>query len=91
MSVVTAGAGLAIASEVGERIRKAVCEGQIIRRSTGEKLPGITVSIGVGQFQLGESMEDLIDRCDRALYQAKKRGRNLVVTEHEIEPARAAG
>jgi len=25
----------------------------------------ITVSIGVGEFQMGESMSDLIDRCDR--------------------------
>jgi len=41
----------------------------------GEILPSITVSIGVGQFQLGESMADLIDRCDRALYLAKRTGR----------------
>lgn len=85
------GADLAVCTAVAERLRRAIAEGKIIRRSTGEELPGITVSIGVGQFQLGESMEDLIDRCDRALYQAKKRGRNLVVTEHEIEPALAAG
>ena len=37
-----------------------------------EVLPGITVSIGVAQFQGGETMADLIDRCDRALYLAKK-------------------
>jgi diguanylate cyclase len=85
------GADLAVCTAVAERLRRAIAEGKIIRRSTGEELPGITVSIGVGQFQPGESVEDLIDRCDRALYQAKKRGRNLVVTEHEIEPARAAG
>ena len=53
------------------------------RRSTGEALPGITVSIGVAQFQGGESMADLIDRCDQALYLAKKTGRNRVVTETE--------
>ena len=85
------GGDLAVCTAVAERLRRAIAEGKIIRRSTGEELPGITVSIGVGQFQPGESMEDLVDRCDRALYQAKKRGRNLVVTEHEIEPQRAAG
>jgi len=85
------GADLTVCTAVAERIRREIAAGKITRRSTGEELPGISVSIGVGQFQLGESMEDLIDRCDRALYQAKKRGRNLVVTENEIEPERAAG
>jgi diguanylate cyclase len=85
------GADLAACTAVAERIRHGIAKGKITRRSTGEELPGITVSIGVGQFQFGESLEDMIDRCDRALYQAKKRGRNLVVTENEIEPERAAG
>jgi diguanylate cyclase len=85
------GADLAVCKAAAERIRGALADCKITRRSTGESLPGITVSIGVGQFQGGESMEDLIDRCDRALYQAKKRGRNCVVTEREIEPERAVG
>jgi len=85
------GADLAACTAVAERIRHGIAKGKITRRSTGEELPGITVSIGVGEFQFGESLEDMIDRCDRALYQAKKRGRNLVVTENEIEPERAAG
>ena len=85
------GADLDICTAAAERLRGALAECRITRRSTGEALPGITVSIGVGQFQFGETMEDLIDRCDRALYQAKKRGRNCVVTEREIEPERAVG
>jgi diguanylate cyclase len=85
------GANLAACEAVAERIRRAISEGTITRRSTGEVLPAITVSIGIGQFQLGESMADLIDRCDRALYRAKKTGRNKVVTETELDPERAAG
>lgn len=85
------GADLAACAATADRIRGALADCKITRRSTGEDLPGITVSIGVAQFQFGESMEDLIDRCDRALYQAKKRGRNRVVTERDIEPERAVG
>jgi polar amino acid transport system substrate-binding protein len=38
----------------------------------------ITISIGVSQFQEGDSLEMLIDRADSALYSAKERGRNQV-------------
>jgi diguanylate cyclase len=85
------GAELATCEAVAERIRRAISECRISRRSTGEILPSITVSIGVGQFQLGESMADLIERCDRALYLAKRTGRNRVVTENELDRELAAG
>jgi diguanylate cyclase len=84
------GADLAVCAAVAERIRRLISECRITRRSTGEILPCITVSIGVGQFQLGESMADLIERCDRALYLAKRTGRNRVVTEDELDRERAA-
>jgi diguanylate cyclase len=90
MIVVLPGADLAVSTTVAERIRHAISERQIMRRSTGEVLRGITVSIGVGQFQLGEAPSDLIDRCDRALYLAKKTGRNRVVTENQLDRNLAA-
>jgi diguanylate cyclase len=77
-------ADLATTAAIAERIRRAVAECHMKRRSTGEALPGITVSIGVAQFRGGETMADLIDRCDRALYRAKDLGRNRVVTEAEL-------
>jgi diguanylate cyclase len=81
--VVMPDADLAACTAIAERIRRSISECRMTRRSTGEALPGITVSIGVAQFQGGESMADLIDRCDQALYLAKKMGRNRVVTEAE--------
>lgn len=38
----------------------------------------ITLSIGVAQLQIGESLASLIDRADKALYRAKNTGRNRV-------------
>ncbi len=91
MIAILPGADLVGCAAVAERLRRALADCKITRRSTGETLPGITVSIGVAQFQPGESMEDLVDRCDRALYHAKKCGRNRVVTEADLAPERAAG
>ena len=88
--VILPNAGLATAAAIAERIRRSVAECHISRRSTGEALPGITISLGVAQFQGGELMADLIERCDRALYLAKKTGRNRVVTESELVPEQQA-
>src|ERR1700686_1365214 len=84
------GADLATCAAVAERIRRLISDFRNTRRSTKEPLPNITVSIGVGQFQFGESMADLIQRCDRALYLAKRSGRNRVVTEDELDRELAA-
>lgn len=83
--VVLPAADLAMATVIAERIRRAIAECHISRRSTGENLPTITVSIGAAQFRPGEAMMELIERCDRALYLAKGSGRNRVVTESEID------
>jgi diguanylate cyclase (GGDEF)-like protein len=46
----------------------------------GQALPGISVSIGIAIFpQHGEDPQQLIKVADRAMYQAKRAGRNRVV------------
>lgn len=39
----------------------------------------LSVSVGIAEFRPGESIEDLVQRADRALYRAKSSGRDLVV------------
>jgi diguanylate cyclase len=69
---------LARAKMVAENIRAAIAKKVVRKRSTGESLGQVTVSIGVAEHQRGEDSESLIGRADAALYQAKRAGRNVV-------------
>ena len=52
---------------------------ELIKRSTGENLGRITISVGIAEIQPGESSSHLIERADKALYMAKKSGRNRCI------------
>ena len=84
------GANLVACTEVAERIRRRISEARLTRRATGQEIASVTVSIGVAQFRLAESAEATIERCDRALYQAKRTGRNRTVTESDLDGEVAA-
>ncbi len=66
------------AMEVAEGIRKSIEGIAIEKRMISVK---VTVSIGVSRCKAGEStynIDELLMSADRALYQAKSRGRNRV-------------
>jgi diguanylate cyclase len=87
LMAVLPGAPIDACFEAAERIRRRISEARLTRRTTGEAISSITVSIGVAQFRLGETADAMIERCDRALYQAKRMGRDCTVretTEEEI-------
>jgi diguanylate cyclase len=84
------GSDLGACVAVAERIRRRVSEARLTRRATGQEIASVTVSIGVAQFKLAESAEATIERCDRALYQAKRLGRDRTVTENGIGSTVAA-
>ena len=64
---------------VAENIRSTLQLVRLRRSSSRESLGAVTVSVGVACFRIGETAEDLIGRCDKALYRAKSLGRNRTV------------
>jgi diguanylate cyclase (GGDEF)-like protein len=79
------------ARRVAERVRSAVEEHTfVVDPEDDEPAIGlrITVSIGVsGLPEDAESLEGLVEVADRALYEAKRRGRNRVVLAETIQAA----
>ena len=67
------------ACKLAEIIRKTISNKKVINRTTNEDLGQISVSIGVGEFVIGEAVGQLITRADSALYAAKDSGRNRVM------------
>ncbi len=64
---------------VAENLRKSVERLRLKHVKTGLELDKVTISIGLSCYRSTESMEDFIQRCDKALYRAKSLGRNRTV------------
>ena len=62
---------------VAERIRKTVAEHSYL--FNGKIIP-LTISLGAATFDQKETLENLQSRADKALYQAKNQGRNVVIS-----------
>ncbi len=70
---------------VADHIRRAVMTKELMKRSTGEHLGRVTISIGVATLRKGDSAQALIERTDACLYAAKRHGRNRVMCETDPE------
>lgn len=66
---------LAEALRIAESLRQRI--GDEAFAANGWAIP-VTISIGVAEYQAGESTEQAVSRADAALYQAKNAGRNRV-------------
>lgn len=64
-----------MARMVGERLRSAIVDADI-KYASGEPL---TASIGVAVAAVSDTVDSLLARADRALYEAKRQGRNRVI------------
>lgn len=68
------------AYNVGERIRMAIAEQRVTTDSEPPKVLSVTASFGIASYPETKAAngEDLVRRADRALYRAKKTGKNRV-------------
>ncbi len=84
-AVVLPNTALRQALTVADHIRRAVMSKELKKKSTGEMLGRVTISIGVSILKPGEDTDSLIERADACLYAAKRAGRNRVVCEADPE------
>ncbi len=69
-----------VAVRVAERLREAVGSDPFRVHSDGRRI-AVTASFGISTLiGLGDTTENLVKRADEALYEAKKEGRNRVVS-----------
>jgi diguanylate cyclase len=54
-------------------------------KDKSQSIETIHLSIGVAQYRKGESLESIIQRADKALYNSKQDGRCRVTSETDLE------
>ena len=86
-AVVLPNTALRQALTVADHIRRAVMAKELKKKSTGEILGRVTISVGVSMLKQGDDTDTLIDRADSCLYAAKRNGRNRVICEVDPEYA----
>ncbi len=75
------------ALSVAELLRANVQKQRLRKKDSGETIGNVTLSLGVAQYKLGESLEEFVARADSALYHAKRFGRNRVTLETQVPAA----
>lgn len=84
-AVVLPSTALKQALTVADHIRRAVMAKELKKKSTGEILGRVTISIGVSMLRPSDTPESLMERADACLYAAKRSGRNRAICETDPE------
>ena len=77
------------AVKVADEIRSSLAKKELTDRRSGQSYGSVTISMGVALYRPTEGIIGLIHKADQALYAAKDRGRNCVVTEESLRASAA--
>ncbi|TCS63136.1 GGDEF domain-containing protein [Varunaivibrio sulfuroxidans] len=72
------------AMHVADNVRGGLEQRTIRNKETGEELGKVTLSIGVSSFRAGDNPHKMIFRADQSMYNAKRKGKNRVVSDSDI-------
>ncbi len=72
------------ALHIAEELRKTISASKLKRKSSQQTLDSVTVSIGVAWYRINEPLDEFVHRADKALYHAKRSGRNRVVDGEKL-------
>ncbi|MCF8488338.1 MAG: GGDEF domain-containing protein [Rhodospirillum sp.] len=78
------GVDLTGARVFAERLRRAVAEATV--RLPQDRTLSMTVSLGIAQIDLEDTLERVVSRADAALYTAKRDGRDRVMDQRDARP-----
>lgn len=88
-AIILSGASLGEAGAIAESARSRIENKKLSRKTTGEDLGQVTISLGVSLYRPGESIEALIERCDTNLYKSKGAGRNRLTVDSLLRSSAA--
>ena len=83
--IVLRGASLRNATKKAKQICKEIAATRYaLDGARSGQVLAVTVSIGVSAYRHGDRIDDITERADQSLYQAKRNGKNQAVSEKDI-------
>ena len=70
---------------VSEKIRAILCKKDWTIKDSGKRIGQIKASMGIAQYKLGETQNEVITRADEAMYHAKSTGRDRIVIHSDLK------
>lgn len=78
-AIVVPNRNIRVVRQFADSLRRAVEKLSIKDRRNGKQVGNITASFGVTEFESNDTVDSIIERADKLLYEAKQLGRNRVM------------